>query len=250
MKLSWRIEQADIDRVKSFVKERESDPFVLNRAEKCLADTHPDITKDVFWLAMVSCLLTTRQSSGPDSKVNQFICANPFQLGYETCRVQEALKQFAERVLSSFGGIRRSKMISEELTENMTKLEGGLWAQVSVQLALLHGDHDAATERTVAHFMDEHLKGFGPKQSRNILQSLGLTRYEIPIDSRITKWLNDFGFPVTLSASALQDANYYDFVSDGIQELCRLSKVYPCVLDAAIFSSFDKGKWKAGNIIW
>jgi len=36
----------------------------------------------------------------------------------------------------------------------------------------------------------QELKGIGPKQSRNLRQALGLLRYEIPIDSRIVKWLN------------------------------------------------------------
>lgn len=81
--------------------------------------------------------------------------------------------------------------------------------------------------------------GFGPKQSRNLLQGLGLTKYEIPIDSRITKWFNEFGFPVKLSASALSDLNYYKFVSKGLRELCDACNIYPCLLDAAIFSSFD-----------
>jgi hypothetical protein len=78
---------------------------------------------------------------------------------------------------------------------------------------------------------------------------LGLTRHEIPIDSRITKWLNDFGFPVHLSANALADTNYYCFVMDGFQALCRTCEVAPCVLDAAIFSSFDDGGWTEENIV-
>jgi hypothetical protein len=69
---------------------------------------------------------------------------------------------------------------------------------------------------------------------------LGLTRYEVPIDSRITRWLNEFGFPVTLSADALSDRNYYRFVSEGIRELCDACHIYPCLLDAAIFSSYDE----------
>jgi hypothetical protein len=36
---------------------------------------------------------------------------------------------------------------------------------------------------------------------------VGLSRFEVPIDSRITKWLNDFGFPVKLAPSALPDGN-------------------------------------------
>jgi hypothetical protein len=36
----------------------------------------------------------------------------------------------------------------------------------------------------VAGYIQETFEGFGPKQSRNLLQALGLTRYEIPIDIR------------------------------------------------------------------
>jgi len=69
---------------------------------------------------------------------------------------------------------------------------------------------------------------------------LELTRYEVPTDSRITRWLNEFGFPVTISADALSDRNYYRFVSEGIRELCDACRIYPCLLDAAIFSSYDE----------
>jgi hypothetical protein len=91
---------------------------------------------------------------------------------------------------------------------------------------------------------------FGPKQSRNLLQSLGLSRYETPIDSRIVKWLNEFGFPLRLSAPALADRHYYAFVMEGFQQICRACEVMPCVLDAAIFASFDNGGWTEESIIW
>ena len=107
----------------------------------------------------------------------------------------------------------------------------------------------AAGDRKAAAFIDDNFKGFGPKQSRNLLQSLGLSKYEIPIDSRITKWLNEFGFPVTLSATGLSDRNYYNFVSNGFQQLCKAAKVTPCVLDAAIFASFDASGWTDENIV-
>jgi hypothetical protein len=38
----------------------------------------------------------------------------------------------------------------------------------------------------------------------------------------------------------LSDQAYYRFVLDGFQRLCATSRVYPCVLDAAIFASFDR----------
>ncbi len=87
------------------------------------------------------------------------------------------------------------------------------------------------------------MAGFGPKQSRNLLQGLGLSRYEIPLDSRIAKWLNKYGFPMMLSAAALGDRNYYGLISDGFQQLAQCCEIMPCVLDAAIFSSIDGDGW-------
>ncbi len=139
------------------------------------------------------------------------------------------------------GGIRRSTKIAEEVAYNFRWLErDGGWHEAEEQIERLRGNRTQNTEMETANFIDDNLKGFGPKQSRNLLQELGITRYEVPIDSRITRWLNDFRFPVTLSAVALSDRNYYRFVSEGKRELCDACAVYPCLLDAAIFSSYDK----------
>jgi hypothetical protein len=37
---------------------------------------------------------------------------------------------------------------------------------------------------------------------------------------------------------------------EGFQESCRACEVMPCVLDAAIFASFDKEGWAEENVIW
>jgi thermostable 8-oxoguanine DNA glycosylase len=105
-------------------------------------------------------------------------------------------------------------------------------------------------EKEVTEYVEDRFEGFGPKQSRNFLQALGLTRYEISIDSRVTDWLNDFAFPVHLSAAALADRNYYDFVSEGVQELCKASGVFPRILDAAIFALKDGDAWTEVNVIY
>ena len=57
-------------------------------------------------------------------------------------------------------------------------------------------------ERETARWIASRLVGFGPKQSRNLLQSLGLGRYEIPLDS-------------------------------------RFAHLYPCMLDAAVSASME-----------
>ena len=54
---------------------------------------------------------------------------------------------------------------------------------------------------------------------------------------------------VHLSAGVLSDPHYYNFVSDGVQALCARSGIYPCVFDAAVFSSYDDG-WNDENIVW
>jgi len=46
------------------------------------------------------------------------------------------------------------------------------------------------------------------------------------------------------------DRNYYNFVSDGFQRLCKVCEIMPCVLDAVIFSSFDGGRWTEENVAW
>ncbi len=53
-----------------------------------------------------------------------------------------------------------------------------------------------------------------------------------------------------LTANALGDKNYYGFVSEGFQRLAEACGIMPCVLDAAVFSSFDKGKWPDENPPW
>ncbi len=102
-------------------------------------------------------------------------------------------------------------------------------------------------EREVVHLLAKYLDGIGPKQSRNLLQWIGVSKYEIPVDSRITKWLNWNLLKYHFSANLLADHTYYDMVSDGIQLLCKRANIYSCMLDAAIFTSFDSG-WSESDI--
>ena len=157
---------------------------------------------------------------------------------------------FARETLKGFGGLRRTDTIGRELQHNLRRLDEEPWAETVRHLDALRNAGTVESERVFANYIDERFQGFGPKQSRNLIQYLGLSRYEIPLDSRITKWLRRFGFPMELSPTALADRGYYEFVLEGFQELCRRSDIYPCVLDAAIFTSFDDGKWKEDQVVW
>ncbi len=250
MKIIWQFDPEDIARVKAFFNEHKDNHFVKTRIATNLAVKKPPISKEVFWDRMVGCLLTTQQRSGPDSAVSRFMLTNPPPLNYKFCIEQNDLAEFARKVLSEFGGLLYYNNISKFLSANLPFLEDGGWEPTFQHVDEVRSNSSPETERRAAAFIDQNFKGFGPKQSRNILQGLGLSRFEIPIDSRITKWLNAFGFPVKLTANALQDRNYYNFVSDGFQQLCEACGIMPCVLDAAIFSSFDEGKWTEENVVW
>ena len=249
MKIVWQIDPEDIDRITAFYEEHVNNPFVKSRISTNLRAVKPQISISEFWERMVGCLLTTQQRSGPGSPVSTFLRTCPSPLSFSVCTEQVDLAEFSRAVLSDFGGLRRSITIGKELAANRTFLCDGGWEPTLQYLDEVRANSSPETERRAAAFIDDKLKGFGPKQSRNLLQWLGLSRFEIPIDSRITKWLNDIGFPVRLTANALQDRNYYNFVSDGFQMLCEACDIMPCVLDAAIFSSFDEGKWTEENIV-
>ncbi len=250
MKITWQVDEEDIARVKEFFDLHRDNAFVKSRIATNLRDDKPPVTKELFWDVMIACLLTTQQRSGPGTPVTRFISTSPFLLRHALCRGQADLDVFVTKVLSEFGGLRRSTTIGGEAKANWMHLEDGGWQatlNVLEQVRLLPSPE---TERHAARFMHENFRGFGPKQSRNLLQGLGLSRYEVPIDSRITKWLNDFGFPIRLTAGALADRNYFEFVSEGFQRLANASGIAPCVLDAAIFSSFDDGGWTEENVVW
>jgi hypothetical protein len=250
MKIIWQIDPEDIAKVKEFFALHRDNAFVKMRISTNLKDDKPPVSKETFWEVMISCLLTTQQRSGPGSAVTRFISTTPFPVRHELCREQAALDSFVTQVLSEFGGLRRSTTIGREAKANLLYLDNGGWQPTFEALEKVRLLPSPETERHAARFVDENFQGFGPKQSRNLLQGLGLSRFEIPIDSRITKWLNEFGFPVRLTASALADRNYFEFVSDGFQQLAEACEIAPCVLDAAIFSSFDDGGWTEENVVW
>jgi hypothetical protein len=240
VELLWKVTRADVQRVRRFVALYKNDPLVVERRGRNLATSKPKVTRAAFWQMLVTCLLTTQQKSGPNGAVSRFVGKKPFPLSYRRCRGVRLLSPLVRRTLSRFGGIRRSTTIGEELEVNLSRLEDGLWGDVLALLNALRPAASAEAEASAAQFLVEHFTGIGPKQSRNLLQMAGLSRYEVPIDSRVVRWLNAFGFPVCISAAPLSDPSYYAFVSKGIQELCRNAKIVPCVLDAAVFASVDR----------
>jgi hypothetical protein len=248
LNINWNISQTDINKVKKVIADNEN-AFLQARRLRNVEKQNIVIDKDTIIKTMIMCLLTSQQRSGPNSTVGQFHRRDPFPITVEELTTTNNVEEFIKNTLQQSGLNRYVNRISSFFASNYRKLVDDNWTLIR-ELEELKNSDSKIKERNIADNLDNDFSGFGPKQSRNFLQSLGLTKYEIPIDSRITTWLNDFGFPVTLTSSPLGDKGYYHFVSDGIQELCEKAEIYPCLLDAAIFSSFDKDEWTEENTIF
>jgi hypothetical protein len=250
MKIVFEVLGQDANDATTFFRKWSNHPFVLARVSRNVDRQHEPPTREIFWDALASALLTTQQRSGPDAPITRLIRATPFPLSLDECAGHPDVGGYVEGVLKSVGGIRRGPTIGKELEENLQYLQARGWAAITPLLKSLDRSPSPKDERAAARFLADHLKGVGPKQSRNILQMLGLTQFETPLDSRVAKWLNSFGFPVRLSATSLSDPDYYDFVSDGFQALCAAAGILPCAMDAAIFVSFDRGEYGEEVMRW
>ena len=91
---------------------------------------------------------------------------------------------------------------------------------------------------------DGGLAGFGPKQARNLWQCLGVTRYEIPLDSRISGWINAIPSHFRIDTGHLfSSVPYYESIMSHIQAACDGAAVLPCDFDAAVFVTADTEEW-------
>jgi hypothetical protein len=244
MNFHWDFDDRDLARIRKAVKEYEGNDLVEDRRRINLARTKHPPTRADFWYWMVYALLTSNQRSSPNSPVVTFMNVEPFPLRLRLCEPCDDLLKMVREELKRRSVRFWKTRIPGFIAANIHKVKGGEWKKIAHELTRLCEDQTVKGERRAArHLSSPLLAGIGPKQSRNLLQMLGLTRYETPIDIRVVKWLRKFGFPLPLSSAALGDHDFYEFVEDGLQLLCREAGVMPCVFDAAVFASFDAEPW-------
>lgn len=249
MNIKWNISESDIKKVTDFVNQNKG-PFVEKRIGLNIHRQNILIDKDSILKSMLMSILITQQRSDSFSSINIFLTQDPFPLTYSILSHEEHVEHYLRWILQKNNLNKYINKIPAFYSVNFSYLEDSKWLILSKIGELLDDQATKKDERDVADYIDQSFKGFGSMQARSFLQTLGLIKFEIPIDLTIANWLNDFGFPVTLSTTALQDKNYYHFVSDGIQILCEKANIYPCILDAAILSSFNNGHMSKNNIIY
>ena len=257
MRILTKFNPQDIKALQSVVTDNQEKAFLRSRIIRNVNGALSANSREEFWLTMVMCLLSTQQRSGPTSPISRFLFEQPFRLSLKACWLQSNVEEFARRELEAYGGIRFSPKIADQMKTNLAFLEQGGWDSLEQFAKDLIQQRKSSPvpdhyllEREAARHIQKHYNGFGPKQSRNFWQSLGLTRYEFVLDSRILKWLRSNDFPMPLSSMALGEEEYYCFVSDILREWCVQSAILPCVFDAAVFSSFDNEDWPEEAPVW
>jgi hypothetical protein len=192
MEISWQITTEDEACVRAILEQQRDADLVRLRREWNLSKTKKPVEREGFWREMVCCRLTARAAGDHLARFEQLASGSDFPLAYDRMREHQAREEFIHNTLANHQvGVDRRK-ISKELAENFNLLENGEWPHTLSQCnRLICLEPPRETEAEVVDYIDDRFKGFGPKQSRNILQELGLTRYEIPIDNRVANWLND-----------------------------------------------------------
>lgn len=215
MDFLWQVSESDIANVRSLLTTEQGHPWVKDRFDRNLHYPKAEITRPYFWEALVSMRCTTMAASGEDSAVANFQGLRPFPLSLERVQAEPAgaREQWMHFVLREHKvGTHRMK-IASDLAWNFAMLEEDGWPALLEKCNSLLLPSEPSAERVVADFLASRLRGIGPKQARNILQDLGLVRFEIPIDTRVMRWLNDGKvLPFTVTAQALSDPYYYHFI--------------------------------------
>lgn len=245
MIFKWHISNSDIRKINGFVDQNRN-PLVERRISRNLNRVNINIDRTGILKSMLLSLLTSQRWCGADSPVGNFIRLKPFPISYHSLSQVKDVETHVRKVLQNHG-LPKTNNIPQYFAINLGFLEYSDWKLFANIETILDKEASNKTEREIADFIDQSFKGFGSKQARSFLQTLGLSKYEIPIEKHTSNWLNEFGFPLTLNSIALQDRDYYHLVSDGIQMLCAKSGIFPCVLEAAISSTCDNSVWTSDN---
>lgn len=239
MKVKISTSQKFLNGIKIFVKEHTNTDLVARRISRNIHKEGVKISKQIFWRKLIMCFVTTQQNSGANSRVRDFLNSNSPILKISYCLESKNIKKESFKELRECG-LRRNESIAKEIQHAVTIIKNeNEWIEILHKLKELREVTDPEKEREVANYLRKKFKGIGPKQSRNLIQSIGLSQYEIPLDSRIIKVLKELNFAIPISSKALADENYYCFALDIIQDILEKINIIPCVFDACAFVSFE-----------
>jgi endonuclease III len=239
---AWIGTHSEAEVIRATVEGAQGDP--LERGRWNVEGTNELPSADDFWKWLVLSLLSSQQRYSEGSalgKLENGVDEFPLPLS-------EFMSLDESEIDQRLRGFRFHKRITEQLIANCRWLFGVAngWDSLQPTLDGLRQRRNGSPvsahgklEREAAHALSGSLEGVGPKQARNLLQSLGLTRYEIPLDSRVVRWLRDrLGW--NISIESLSRPDYYEELLDRVQASCEAAGVLPTFFDAASFEEVGK----------
>ena len=225
----------------------------VQRRIELSCDPMPEIpSRDDVWRGLALALTTSQQRSAPGSRVYDLWSTDPCPLGLK--RVQSwypNVRDKTAKLLRRWGGVRFynniGKYIEEDyrmlfkdgLIDDLDGLVRRLW---ELRQSPPKWDEEARAyeRRLCAEALELDLYGIGFKQCRNWLQGVGLLRYEIPLDSRVRKFLTPFMSGQRIEGDRLGKATYYHAAEDAVHAVCKEVGLLPCVADIVMFLIADE----------
>lgn len=239
-------EKADVERLKEAFASLRRHDLVRERFEKNVAPMARKPSRSEVWRQLTTALATSGTRSTQGSGMWQLARGHVFPLRLAQVRsVYPKVSGLAAEVFrtyhvrfpmrkASFVAANYELLFREGAVRQLDELVGQLW---SLRQSPARQTERACREerRICGEVLQLGLKGIGNKQCRNWLQSVGLLRYEVPLDSRVLKFLKPMMKGIPLEQELLGTEAYYHFIEDAVQALCRQAKILPCVVDALMF---------------
>ena len=200
-----------------------------------------ELFKQSLWSSLVMGLVSSQQKMDDDSPARNLIAV---------CEVKtpEGFAGMSESEFLKIGGdkIRMKSKVFDKLHRAAEKIKNLGVGRLMNDLKDLADEEvncevRLGVERRCADLLREEFFGIGLKQSRNVLLYMGLTRFVVPLDSRVLNSLNKMGLETKLGASAFQDKEIYLLFEDLIFSLCREMKagILPYEFDALCFVGYE-----------
>lgn len=239
MQATWTINAESLKRWRTLVDDNWKEDLPSRRRAQIKSRKSLDLSRQAVWHALVGCQVTTRARSGPDSLVHAFLHSSSPALKLSKVKTETNPKKMLVREMKA-AHLRRWDVMSGNLRDILASLEAGEWKVLLKHLESIRARATMKGERAVVEYLiTGAYPGLGPKQARNLLQWLGLSRFEMPLDSRALRKMRELGASFVPGANALSDPEVYEFIQTGLQEIANRLGIYPCILDACIFASYD-----------
>ena len=244
MQATWTVDKISVNAWRKLVDEYRDEPIPKERRTLNVQRKGIVLTKTVVWHRIIGCQVTTQQRSGRNTLVTKFLESASPLFDLKVVKKCASLEELAQDELTA-AGLRMTKKVPKRLQAIYDLLEDGEWSTLLSQLETIRKRTTQNKERAVVNYLtglqngskSKRFPGLGQKQSRNFIQWLGLSRWEVPLDSRVLRVLRTQGANFVPKGNSLADATVYLFVQDLLQIIASRLGIFPCELDACMFAS-------------